>query len=69
MDIQSVDQLAGYIASYGFPIAAFWLVWQYLTRQFDKIVAELSGVIKANTDALTAGTAVIQHCKDLNREE
>ena len=52
------------ITMYGFPIVAYLIMWKYMTGKFEDLVNRVTKVVDRNTEAITAGSVIIQHCKE-----
>lgn len=55
-----MDQILNLIGNYLFPIAMCVLVWIQSTKNMDKLIDQVSGIVQANTMAMTANAKALE---------
>lgn len=55
-----MDQILNLIGNYLFPIAMCVLVWIQSTKNMDKLIDQVSGIVQANTTAMTANAKALE---------
>ena len=55
-----MDQILNLIGNYLFPIAMCVLVWIQSTKNMDKLIDQVSGIVQANTSAMTANAKALE---------
>lgn len=55
-----MDQILNLIGNYLFPVAMCILVWLQSTKNTDKMIDQVSSIIQANTQAMTANAKALE---------
>lgn len=55
-----MDQVLNLIGNYLFPIAMCVLVWLQSTKSQDKLIDQVTTIIQANTEAMTANAKALE---------
>ena len=55
-----MDQILNLIGNYLFPVAMCILVWLQSTKNTDKMIDQVSTIIQANTQAMTANAKALE---------
>lgn len=55
-----MDQILNLIGNYLFPIAMCVLVWLQSTKSQDKLIDQVTTIIQANTEAMTANAKALE---------